>query len=37
MLYGGVIRYAGIADAVRDADDPLVRQFVRGDLEGPLP
>ena len=21
---------------IRDADDPVVRQFVRGDLEGPL-
>jgi phospholipid/cholesterol/gamma-HCH transport system ATP-binding protein len=36
MLHEGVIRHQGPADAVRDADDPVVRQFVRGELEGPL-
>ena len=36
MLHQGTIRYQGDAAAVRDADDPAVRQFVRGDLEGPL-
>jgi phospholipid/cholesterol/gamma-HCH transport system ATP-binding protein len=36
MLYQGEIRYHGPAEAVRDAGDPVVRQFVRGDLEGPL-
>jgi phospholipid/cholesterol/gamma-HCH transport system ATP-binding protein len=36
MLHGGVIRYQGPSTSVRDADDPVVRQFVRGDLEGPL-
>ncbi len=36
MLYDGRIHFVGSADALRDADDPLVRQFVRGDLEGPL-
>lgn len=36
MLHQGTIRYQGDAGAVRDADDPAVRQFVRGDLEGPL-
>lgn len=36
MLHQGTIRYQGEARAVRDADDPAVRQFVRGDLEGPL-
>ena len=37
MLYGGVVRHAGSADQISDAADPLVRQFVRGELEGPLP
>lgn len=36
MLHQGTIRYQGAAATVRDADDPAVRQFVRGDLEGPL-
>jgi phospholipid/cholesterol/gamma-HCH transport system ATP-binding protein len=36
MIYEGEIRYAGPAGAIRDAGDPVVRQFVRGDLEGPL-
>ncbi len=36
MLHDGRIRYQGPAAAVRDAADPVVRQFVRGDLEGPL-
>jgi phospholipid/cholesterol/gamma-HCH transport system ATP-binding protein len=36
MLYKGRVRYDGPADAIADADDALVRQFVRGDLEGPL-
>jgi phospholipid/cholesterol/gamma-HCH transport system ATP-binding protein len=36
MLYQGTIRYQGPSAAIRDAEDPVVRQFVRGDLEGPL-
>lgn len=36
MLYAGTIRYCGPASEIRDADDPVVRQFVRGELEGPL-
>ncbi len=36
MLYEGRVRYQGPAATLRDADDPVVRQFVRGDLEGPL-
>lgn len=36
MLYQGTIRHQGPAAAVRDAVDPAVRQFVRGELEGPL-
>jgi len=36
MLYDGAIRYHGPSAAIRDAEDPVVRQFVRGELEGPL-
>ncbi len=36
MLYQGRIRYYGPADAIIDADDPVVRQFVRGERQGPL-
>jgi phospholipid/cholesterol/gamma-HCH transport system ATP-binding protein len=36
MLLDGRIHYHGPAAAVADASDPAVRQFVRGELEGPL-
>jgi phospholipid/cholesterol/gamma-HCH transport system ATP-binding protein len=36
FLYRGHIVYRGPAATIADAPDPLVRQFVRGDLEGPL-
>lgn len=36
MIHRGKIRYDGPAAAARDARDPLVRQFVRGEVEGPL-
>ncbi|MBI4508186.1 MAG: ATP-binding cassette domain-containing protein [Deltaproteobacteria bacterium] len=36
MLYRGRVLYDGPSDTVGDADDPAVRQFVRGELEGPL-
>jgi phospholipid/cholesterol/gamma-HCH transport system ATP-binding protein len=36
MLHDGRVRYQGPAGEVADAADPVVRQFVRGDLEGPL-
>ena len=36
MLYRGRILWSGPAAAIGDADDPVVRQFVRGELEGPL-
>ena len=32
----GGLRYDGPAAGIEDADDPVVRQFVRGELEGPL-
>ena len=37
MLYDGVVRYAGDAKTIAESDDELVRQFVSGSLEGPLP
>ncbi|MCU1282050.1 MAG: transporter related protein [bacterium] len=36
MLHDGRLRYDGAARAIADSDDPVVRQFVRGALEGPL-
>ena len=36
FLYRGKIAYRGPAATIFDAPDPLVRQFVRGELEGPL-
>jgi phospholipid/cholesterol/gamma-HCH transport system ATP-binding protein len=36
FLYQGKIIYRGPAATIADAPDPLVRQFVRGELEGPL-
>ena len=36
MLHGGKLVYDGPTDAIETRGAPLVRQFVRGDLEGPL-
>ncbi len=36
FLYAGALHYRGPASTIADAPDPLVRQFVRGELEGPL-
>lgn len=36
FLYAGAILYRGPARTIADAPDPIVRQFVRGELEGPL-
>jgi len=36
FLYHGKIRYLGPSASLADAPDPVVRQFVRGELEGPL-
>ena len=36
FLYHGTIHYLGPAATLADAPDPVVRQFVRGELEGPL-
>ncbi len=36
MLFDGRIHYEGPTAGIHDAADPVVRQFTRGDLEGPL-
>jgi phospholipid/cholesterol/gamma-HCH transport system ATP-binding protein len=36
FLYRGHILHRGPAATIADAPDPIVRQFVRGELEGPL-
>jgi phospholipid/cholesterol/gamma-HCH transport system ATP-binding protein len=36
MLHDGRLRYDGDARVIADSDDAVVRQFVRGELEGPL-
>ena len=36
FLYRGHLLYRGPARTIADAPDPIVRQFVRGELEGPL-
>ena len=36
FLYQGHIIYRGPAATIAEAPDPIVRQFVRGELEGPL-
>jgi phospholipid/cholesterol/gamma-HCH transport system ATP-binding protein len=36
MLYRGRLLYDGPTAAIEQSEDPRVRQFIRGDLEGPL-
>jgi phospholipid/cholesterol/gamma-HCH transport system ATP-binding protein len=36
MLYQGRIQMRGTPDEIRDSNDPVVHQFVSGELEGPL-
>ncbi len=36
MIYQGRLLFDGPVDDIEDAPDPAVRQFVRGELEGPL-
>jgi len=36
FLYQGRVHYLGPSKTLADAPDPVVRQFVRGELEGPL-
>jgi phospholipid/cholesterol/gamma-HCH transport system ATP-binding protein len=37
MLYDGYVRLMGTPDAFRSTDDPIVRQFVEGRADGPIP
>ena len=36
LLYRGQLRYDGPTETIEKSPDPVVRQFIRGDLEGPL-
>jgi len=36
MLYKGRIQMRGTPDEIRNSEDPVVRQFITGELEGPL-
>ena len=36
MLYEGRIAYHGTPEQFRNVDDPLVRQFIEGRMEGPI-
>jgi phospholipid/cholesterol/gamma-HCH transport system ATP-binding protein len=37
MLYDGRIRTIGTADEIKNSVDPVVRQFITGSSEGPIP
>lgn len=37
MLYEGTIRQVGSAEAMRDSEDPVVRQFIEGRPDAPEP
>ncbi len=37
MLYDGVFRLIGTPDDFKKSDDPVIRQFVEGSAEGPIP
>lgn len=36
MLYEGVILISGPPEDVKNSEDPIVRQFIRGETEGPV-
>lgn len=36
FLYGGEIRFCGSPDELMSSEDPVLRQFVRGETEGPI-
>ncbi|MBF0330827.1 MAG: ABC transporter ATP-binding protein [Candidatus Omnitrophica bacterium] len=36
MLYQGRLLQVGTADEIRNSKDPIVQQFIRGDIEGPI-
>jgi phospholipid/cholesterol/gamma-HCH transport system ATP-binding protein len=37
MLYDGMFRLIGTPDDFKKSDDPVIRQFVEGSAEGPIP
>ncbi len=37
MLYDGKVRILGSVEAVKASDDPVVRQFIAGAVDGPIP
>jgi phospholipid/cholesterol/gamma-HCH transport system ATP-binding protein len=36
MLHNGIIVQSGTPDEIRNSDNPIVRQFITGSLEGPI-
>ena len=36
MLYKGNVRLLGTPQDFKNTDDPVVRQFIRGEAEGPM-
>jgi phospholipid/cholesterol/gamma-HCH transport system ATP-binding protein len=36
MLHNGIIMQSGTPDEIRNSDNPFVRQFITGSLEGPI-
>jgi len=36
MLYGGKVQFDGSRDAFRDSSDLVIRQFIAGDVTGPI-
>ncbi len=36
MLYKGKVQFAGSPEEIMRSDDPVINQFVKGELEGPL-
>jgi len=36
MLYQGRLLQVGTAQQIKDSADPIVQQFIRGDIEGPI-
>ncbi|MCA9614206.1 MAG: ABC transporter ATP-binding protein, partial [Myxococcales bacterium] len=36
MLYQGKVRMLGTPQEFKDTDDPVIRQFIRGEAEGPM-
>lgn len=37
LLYDGKVYFEGTPDELKNSDDPLVQQFLRGDPDGPIP